>query len=772
MRGILALLFILLTLPAFAGVKGEVGPYRVDLSTKPATIPVGSAQLVLRITDAAGKPAEGLTIKTLTRMPGMNMGEREIAATAGGEPGLYTAQAVFAMGGAYSVDLQIDGHAGNAKGSISVSTGQNTDAGSASAGFTWIIPWLIGLAILVFVIVRMRATGQKADVKSALNRGTIGGLLLLGLLLVGAMFAVRNFRRPGSMTPIEAQVMEMNTPPPPGTTAVELAPVKKGRIAETVTYSGQAVGFVEQDVVPRVTGTILDMPVYVGDRVKKGQVLARLDTSQLDPQVAERAAMSAMAAQGVNVASAEYQAAVQEIAEARAEATVRESGIAEAEAMVTAAEQDKASMQAEVVSAESEVANAKAEVTSAEQNRQYLSDELKRARMLYDEKLLSRSDLQKAEAEAADAEAKVRQAEGMVRGAVSKVTAANAGVRKADAMLLAAKKRVQQARSEFQAAKTGILSKQRAAEAARRNIAKEQAGVAQARAGYASAAAQKGYAILRAEVDGVVTQRLISPGTLVNPGQTILRVAQVSPIRLQANIAAVDLERIRVGSPVSILREGADKIQASITSVSPALDAQSRTGIAEVLWLNPGGKVLPGQFLSMAIQVGGGGEALNVPKTAIQRGGYVWIADVGSEKGRYTVRRVKIETGASDGENVAILEGLSEGQMVVTTGAGFLREGGEVTAETTTPSDNLTVEVFSSKYEPGEIHAEAGKPLKITFIRRSEQGCGTEIVFPELKIEKPLPLNQPVVVEFTPEKSGTLRFTCGMDMFEGKVIVK
>lgn len=768
------MLLLLLALPAGAGVKGEVGPYRIDLSTKPETIPVGSAQLVLRVTDAAGKPAEGLTIKTLARMPGMNMGEREVVANAGVEPGVYTAQAVFAMGGAYTVDLQIEGSQGSAKGAIPLKTGQNTGAGESSSGLLSFVPWLIGVAIIVSIVARMRATGQKTDVKAAFNRGTIGGLLLLGVLLAGAVFAVRNWRRPGSMTPIEAQVMEMNTPPPPGTTAVELAPVKRSRIAETVSYSGQAVGFVEQDVVPRVTGTILEMPVYVGDRVKKGQLLARLDTTQLDPQVAERAAMTAMAAQGVNVASAEYQTAVQEIAEARAEATVRESAISETEAMVTAAEQDKASMQAEVIAAESEAANARAEVTSAEQNRQYLSDELKRARMLYDEKLLSRSDLQKAEAEAADAEAKVRQAEGMVRGADSKVTAARAGVRKAEAMLLAAKKRVQQAKSEFQAAKTAILSKQRAAEAAKRNIAREQAGVAQAKAGQASAAAQKGYALLRAEVDGVVTQRLISPGTLVNPGQAVLRVAQISPIRLQANVASVDLQRMRPGSPVTIMRgEGGENIQASLTSVSPAVDAQSRTGVAEVLWPNPAGRFLPGQFLTMSIQVGGGGEALSIPLAAVQKGGFVWVADAGTSRGLFTVRRVKVEVGASDGENVAILQGLSEGQMVVTTGAGFMREGGEVTAELTSPvADGQTIEVFSSKYEPSEITAEAGKPLKLTFIRRSDQGCGTEIVFPDLKIQKKLPLNEPVLVEFTPEKSGTLRFTCGMDMFEGKVIVK
>ena len=39
-------------------------------------------------------------------------------------------------------------------------------------------------------------------------------------------------------------------------------------------------------------------------------------------------------------------------------------------------------------------------------------------------------------------------------------------------------------------------------------------------------------------------------------------------------------------------------------------------------------------------------------------------------------------------------------------------------------------------------------------------------------IKKPLPLNQPVVVEFTPKAAGDIAFTCGMNMFKGKVVAR
>jgi RND family efflux transporter MFP subunit len=775
------LMLCLLPAIAFADIEAQSGPYRVSLTTQPRVIPIGKARVVLKITDQSGKALEGLDVRAIARMPGMFMGEREQrAAPVPSEPGTYAMQAAFPMAGDYEVEAKISGEPGAATVVLKTATGQDTGVEEA-AGFSILslIPWFVGLALIIFVIVRMRQTDQGVNWKGIFNRATITGVLLLAVMLAISMYAVRNWRRPGSMTPIEAQVMEMNTPAPPGLTAVELSEVKRGAIAETVRYTGQAVGFVEQDVNPRVTGVIISMPVYVGDRVKKGQVLARLDTSQLDPQLAERAAMSNMAAQGVGVASAEYQAALQEVAEARADISVMEGGVAEAEAMLDAARQEKNAMEAEVAAMQSDIANAQAEVSAAEEEAKFRNDELGRMKRLFEQKAVSRSEFQQAESEAAAALAKLRQAQAMVRNAESRVAAARANVRKADAMISAAQKRVLQAQAEVRAARAAVVSKQKAADAAKRNISKEQAAVAQARAGYQSAAAQRGYAALTAQVDGVITQRVISPGTLVNPGQTVLKVAQISPIRLQANVAAADLERIEVGATVTIApREGGVPIETRVSSIQPGVDPQARTGVVEALWKNAEARFLPGQFVEMRIEVGAERNALTVPVEAIQRPPgeaepFVWVAEPGPDKGRFTVKRVEVRLGASDGRRIAVSGEIKEGQQVVTQGGAYLREGGEVSAPVAeVAAKGPVVEVTGSGYTPDSVSARAGEPLTITFIRRTEATCGTEIVFPDLKITRPLPLNEPVEVTFTPEKSGEIRFTCGMDMFRGKVVVK
>jgi plastocyanin domain-containing protein len=75
-------------------------------------------------------------------------------------------------------------------------------------------------------------------------------------------------------------------------------------------------------------------------------------------------------------------------------------------------------------------------------------------------------------------------------------------------------------------------------------------------------------------------------------------------------------------------------------------------------------------------------------------------------------------------------------------------------------------------FTPSEIHATKGAPLSLVFTRTSDNTCAKEVVFPELKIRRPLPLNEPVAIEMPVSVDHTYRFQCGMAMWEGTVVVK
>ena len=87
-------------------------------------------------------------------------------------------------------------------------------------------------------------------------------------------------------------------------------------------------------------------------------------------------------------------------------------------------------------------------------------------------------------------------------------------------------------------------------------------------------------------------------------------------------------------------------------------------------------------------------------------------------------------------------------------------------------TQNLRVALTERGYQPMSFRLKKGIRARVTFIRRTEDECGKEIVFPAFNIRRTLPLNEPVTITFTPRKAGTYSFVCGMDMLHGKLIVQ
>lgn len=85
---------------------------------------------------------------------------------------------------------------------------------------------------------------------------------------------------------------------------------------------------------------------------------------------------------------------------------------------------------------------------------------------------------------------------------------------------------------------------------------------------------------------------------------------------------------------------------------------------------------------------------------------------------------------------------------------------------------SVEIRLTNDGYQPISFELKRDLPARVTFVRESKVTCGTEVVIPEYKIKRALPLNEPVVLEFTPHRSGEFAFTCGMGMLRGKLIVQ
>lgn len=90
------------------------------------------------------------------------------------------------------------------------------------------------------------------------------------------------------------------------------------------------------------------------------------------------------------------------------------------------------------------------------------------------------------------------------------------------------------------------------------------------------------------------------------------------------------------------------------------------------------------------------------------------------------------------------------------------------TAVIVTDSVDIIVE---GGYSPAVISIPRGRLTKINFLRKDPSSCLEEVVLPDFKIRKYLPLNEKVTVEVHPKEAGEYKFSCGMNMFHGKLIV-
>jgi plastocyanin domain-containing protein len=84
----------------------------------------------------------------------------------------------------------------------------------------------------------------------------------------------------------------------------------------------------------------------------------------------------------------------------------------------------------------------------------------------------------------------------------------------------------------------------------------------------------------------------------------------------------------------------------------------------------------------------------------------------------------------------------------------------------------LRITVTKNGYEPWRIEARQGIPLTLVVTRTTDETCATELVLPEYGIDRKLPLHEPVTITFTPTRSGTLRYSCAMKMFQGQIDVR
>jgi membrane fusion protein, heavy metal efflux system len=266
-----------------------------------------------------------------------------------------------------------------------------------------------------------------------------------------------------------------------------------------------------------------------------------------------------------------------------------------------------------------EVGQARAQRTAALARVDLARTTVERKRGLAAERIVSRGELQRAEAEAAEAEADLRGAEASL-----------------DAL-----------------------------------------GVGPGRAGRLSEFT------LTSPISGTVLERLAVRGQSIEPSEPLFRIGDLSRLWLVVQAPERDVVRMRPGSSAEITLAAipGQKLRGTVEWVGREVDAHSRTVPVRIVLPNQDGRLKPGMFATAWITTGIEGEegqgeqVVAVPATALQRMDDQWVVFLPRGEGKFEVRPV--ERGRDLGDEVAILSGLKPGERVVNEGAFVLRAEAE-----------------------------------------------------------------------------------------------
>jgi membrane fusion protein (multidrug efflux system) len=177
---------------------------------------------------------------------------------------------------------------------------------------------------------------------------------------------------------------------------------------------------------------------------------------------------------------------------------------------------------------------------------------------------------------------------------------------------------------------------------------------------------------------GLVARRYVSEGEFVAPGQKLFDLVALDPIEVEFHLPERDSSRVAIGAPVTVrVAPFPDEtFHATVSVVSPTIDAATRTLRVKASLANPGGRLRPGLFaradLGIAVREG----VAMIPEEAVlQRSdGPVAFRLVGADR----VERRRLELGVIRGGLVEVRDGLAVGDRVVVRGQSDLIDGARV----------------------------------------------------------------------------------------------
>ncbi|MCW5936994.1 MAG: efflux RND transporter periplasmic adaptor subunit [Fimbriimonadaceae bacterium] len=424
------------------------------------------------------------------------------------------------------------------------------------------------------------------------------------------------------------------------------------------TPAGRAV------VTPPVAGRLVRLDVKPGDRVRQGQVLGMVESTEL----AEAWSRTTDAARVRDEAQARLREAEGNLALARSRVEAANQTLARQRQLAEAGAFSQAPLQA----AQGEWNEAQAALLAARNEQASHRELLLRLERLFRDGLVSRNDLDAARLE-------LEQDTGRVALAQARFDLAKAAFERergiAQRGLLNARE-VQAAESDVRTARLGMEQAELAVRFARGFVASAEKGVGNARAAYQTytggAKASGGRTPLLAPISGTVAEVAVTRGQAVDRTQALFEITDLSAVYATALVPERSVGLVQRGAKVQVTAQALSGrvFEGTVQSVPPSLDAKTRTLAVPCLLEDTGGVLKPHMFVQVSLSNGAPRSLPSVPtKALVEEGGE---QSVFVKEGGGFVRR-KVRTVGGTGGYRAVESGVKPGELVVTDGAFILK---------------------------------------------------------------------------------------------------
>ena len=526
-------------------------------------------------------------------------------------------------------------------------------------------------------------------------------VIILIILVIGAILAVPRFLKQEKPAAEQAETAAVLKP-------VEVTKAKRGEIRSELELSGTIQAASQVSVFPKIAGRLIVLNVDEGDKIKEGTSLATVEHEELE--LAVQQAEATLEAAEIAYSQTKQLAKVRvqsQIAQARAQLRAAEIALQQVIDLseirtVTQIDQAKAALESLVANLEKIKSGARVEdrrlaqagLNQADANLTNAKSNHTRMLQLFQNGAISQQSLEsaKTQLDIAIAQHKIatEQLQLIDNGARAEdIQAMEAQVQQAEAALRLVetqattetwRKDIELARSQVETAQAALTAAEALKTAKSWEAEITSAKTARTQADIALRLAQKRLkdATVYAPISGIISKRHLDLGGMAVPTAPIFEIVNIDTVKASVDVIEAQLSQLALNQQALIEIDGiAHPMSGTVTFISPTLQAMRRTATAEIRIDNPDGTLKPGMFAKVTVPVKVHTDAILISRASLIDDANTRTQNVFVVENGVSERR-PIKIGLSRGGEVEVLNGITEGDAVVTAGQHSLKDGESV----------------------------------------------------------------------------------------------